>query len=244
MTLPTVSLMSLFQTGSHFGGGKSKLNPKLKSRVYSTKDGFCIIDLVKTIDSLNSLNEFFYNLGKTRKQVLIVGTFDHIKDYVPELSAKFLPSPMPYVNYRWLGGTLSNWSTIRRTLKTLEKIYSIENNSEFYEKLTRNEKLNLKTQKSRITKFVGGLQNLKNNRPGAVLVLDTYFNPIAIKEAESCGLPVIALSNTNSKFLPKYLKNLIVCNTNSRSTVEQITGYLVDSYNQGVNSTEEKKLTK
>lgn len=240
----SLSLMSLFEVGSHRGASKSKLNPRLKSKVFSIQKGLCVIDLVQTIDAINKASEFFYNLGKTRKQVLIVGTFDHIKDYVPELSNQFSGSPMPFVNYRWLGGTITNWSTIKKTLKTLEKIENIENNQEFYNSLTRNEKLNLRTKKKRISKFFEGLKNLKNNKPGAVLVLDTYFNAISIREAQIASVPVIAFSNTNSKYLPFSLDKLILCNTNSKATVEFICNQLVEAYNQGyLEATEAQTFT-
>jgi small subunit ribosomal protein S2 len=236
-----LSLMSLFEVGSQRGGSKSKLNPRLKSRVFAIQKGLCVIDLVQTKDSISKAEEFFYNLGKSKKQILIVGTFDHIKDYVPELSKQFAGSQMPFVNHRWLGGTLTNWATIKKTLKTLEKIEKIESDEDFYKALTRNEKLNLRTQKRRITKFFEGLKNLKNNKPGAVLVLDTYFNSISIKEAQVASVPTVALSNTNSKFLPTSLDKLILCNTNSRSAVELICQQLVKAYNQGLAESSELK---
>ncbi len=241
MYKPDISLMNLFETGSHFGGSKSKLNPQLKNFVHSIDNSLCIIDLVKTIDSLNKLCDFFYKLGKEKKQILIVGTFDHIKSYTLELSKQFSLGQMPYVNYRWLGGTLSNWSTIKKTLKTLEKIENIESNKDFYSKLTRNEKLNLRTKKNRISKFFNGLTNLKNNKPGCILVLDTYFNPVAVQEGEKNNVPVVCFTNTNSKTLPRDKSKLIVCNTNSVKTISLINKYLVDAYNKGYELKQEEK---
>jgi small subunit ribosomal protein S2 len=231
-----ISLMSLFEVGAHRGNRKSKLNPKLKPRVYGFSNSLCLINLVETNNSIDACSDFLYKLGQKRKQVLIVGTSKHIKDMVPEFAAQFENGQMPYVDNRWLGGTLSNWSTIKKTLKTLEKLENIESNKEFFAKLARNEQLNITRKKNKISKLFKGLVNLKNNRPGAILILDANSNDITIKESDSIKVPVIALSNTNTLTLPQDLKHTIVTNTNSINGIKLILDKLVQSYNDGLSA--------
>lgn len=236
-----ISLMNLFEVGAHRGNSRSKLNPKLKSRIYGYSQGLCIIDLVKTIDSINHVSELFTYLGEKRKQILIVGTSDHIKDEVSNFASAFEGSPMPYINHRWLGGTLTNWSTIKRTLKTLEKLENITKDEEFFAKLARNEQLNIKKEKESVSKFFSGLVNLKSNRPGAVFVIDGPNNAIAIKEAEIMKIPVIVLTNTSVKTLSSDISKTIVCNIYSSNAVKFIVKYLIEFYNKGLQSAIEKK---
>lgn len=234
--------MNLFELGTQRGNSRSKLNPKLKKRVFGFTQGLCIIDLVQTIDSISKTADFLSSLAEKKRQILLVGTSDHIKDSLSSYAAKFNSGLMPYINYRWLGGTLTNWSTIKKTLKTLEKLDNILENKEFFEKLSRNEQLNVIKKQERVAKFFAGLRPLRSNRPGAVIVVDGPNNAIAIKEAESVGVPVIVLTNTSIKILPKDLSNTITCNIHSISSVDFILNYLIESYNKGFAVGNEKRL--
>jgi small subunit ribosomal protein S2 len=231
--VPNLSLMSLFEIGAHRGGGKSKLNPKLKNKVYTIQNAMCVVDLVKTITSVEEITEFLFKLGQRKRQVLIVGTSEHIKQIVPEIASKFTIGEMPFINHRWLGGTLTNWSTIKKTLKTLEKLENIEKDEAFFKELARNEQLNVQNKQKKISKFFVGLKNMKSNRPGAVIVLDTAANAIAIKEAQAMKVPVISLASTSTKFLPNDLSKVVVCNTNSSNTVKLVLEQFVEAYNAG-----------
>jgi len=237
-----ISLMNLFELGTQRGNSRSKLNPKLKKRIFGYSQGLCVIDLVQTINTIQSTGDFLSSLAEKKRQVLLVGTSDHIKDSLAGYAAKFNSGLMPYINYRWLGGTLTNWSTIKKTLKTLEKLNNILENKEFFEKLSRNEQLNIIKQQSRVAKFFAGLQPLRSNRPGAVIVLDGPNNGIAIKEAESVGVPVIVLTNTSIKVLPQDLSHTITCNIHSITSVDFILNYLIDSYNKGFVIGNDKRL--
>lgn len=234
--------MNLFELGTHRGNSRSKLNPKLKKSVFGFTQGLCVIDLVHTIDSIQKTADFLSTLAEKKRQILLVGTSDHIKDNLQSYAAKFNSGLMPYVNYRWLGGTLTNWSTIKKTLKTLEKLDNIIENKEFFDKLSRNEQLNVIKKQSRVAKFFAGLRPLRTNRPGAIIVVDGPNNGIAIKEAELVGVPVIVLTNTSIKTLPKDLSNTITCNIHSISSIDFILNYLIDSYNQGFLVGNEKRL--
>ncbi|MBC7472050.1 MAG: 30S ribosomal protein S2 [candidate division SR1 bacterium] len=242
-----LSLMSLFQVGTHRGNKKSKLNPRLKSKVFGYDKGLCLINLVDTKDSLDTASQLLYRLGQKNKQLLIVGTSKHLKDLTVSF-AKSFTSAMPYVDTRWPGGTLTNYITIKKTLKALEKLQNIESNAEFFDKISKNQQLEIVREKEKKEKIFSGLVNLKNNRPGAVIVLDASENSIAIKEAEAVGIPVLALTNTSTVTLPKNLDYTILCNIHSIDAIKLILGELTNSYNKGsaviIDSAEENKEIK
>jgi small subunit ribosomal protein S2 len=228
-----LSLMSLFEVGAHRGNKKAKLNPRLKSRIYGFSNGQCLIDLVQTNQAIEEAAQLMFKLGQKKKQILIVGTAKHIKPLIQEFSERFQPDKMPYVNNRWLGGTLTNWSTVKKTLKELEKLVNIRGNSEFFEKISRNQQLEITREIDKKTRFVGGLQNLKSSRPGAVFVLDGSTDPVAMCEADCMNVPVISLVGTNVVTLPKDRTTTVLCNINSINAVTLVTEYLIDSYNRG-----------
>ena len=237
-----VSLMSLYQVGAQRGNRKSRLNPRIKTSVFSVVNGLCMIDLVKTQNSVDICSDLLYKLGQKKKQVLLVGTSKHLQSKIEEYSLQFNEAPMPYVNSRWLGGTLSNWSTIKKTLKTLEKHQKIEDNKDFFSKLSKNEQLSIVRKKEKIMKFFNGLTNLKTSKPGALLIIDAGQNQIAISEAEKVGIPIIVLTNTSTSKLPKDLKYTIVCNINSAKAVDILVVKLIQAYNNGLLNTPQTKV--
>lgn len=242
-----LSLMSLFQVGAHRGNKKSKLNPRLKSKVFGYDKGLCLINLVDTKSSLEMASQLLCKLGQKNKQLLIVGTSKHLKDLTVGFAKRFTSS-MPYVDTRWPGGTLTNYTTIKKTLKALEKLQNIESNEDFFDKISKNQQLEIVREKEKKEKIFSGLVNLKNNRPGAVIVLDASENSIAIKEAEAMNIPVLALTNTSTVTLPKNLDYTILCNIHSIDAIKLILDELVSSYNKGsaviVDTTEENKEIK
>jgi small subunit ribosomal protein S2 len=235
-----ISLMQLFEVGAHRGNSRSKTNPKLRPRVHGFANGISVIDLVKTIESLYKAEEFMYSLGKKRKQILVVGTSKHIREKTSEVASQFKPKAMPFVDNRWLGGTLTNWSTIRKTLKTLQKLESIEQDEKFFKGLARNERLRISRQKEKIERSFGGLRTLKNDKPAALFMLDIDHNPIAVKEANIKNIPVVGLANTKAEVLPKTLENVVVSNVNSINTVDFLVERMVKAYNEGFESTLEQ----
>ena len=236
-----LSLANLYQLGAHRGNSKSKLNPKLKNRIHSYSSNLCTIDLVSTIDSITKVKDLFHKLGQKKKQILIVGTSNYITNDVVEFSKTFNGAEMPFVNVRWLGGTLTNWTTIRKSLKVLEKLESIKADEKFFLTLARNEQLRISRKIEKMGKFFDGLKNLKTNKPGAILVLDASQNDIAIKEAELIGCPVVALTNTFIQTLPQKLDYTVLCNNHSKTAVDFILKEFADSYNQGLVAVQEAK---
>jgi small subunit ribosomal protein S2 len=238
-----ISLMDLFKVGSHRGNKKQKLNPKLRSFVYGAKQGLSLIDLAKMQDSLARIEELLFSLGKTRKQVLIVGTQKHVQTKVKELAAAMGAKGMPFINQRWLGGTLTNWATVKKTLKTLEKNEKILENAEFFATLSRNEQLNITRETEKLRQIFGGLVDLRSNRPGAVLVLDGENNHVAIQEADAMKVATISLLNTASVSLPSHLDFALVCNNNSKLLIDLLSGRFADAYNNGLAEAAEVQTT-
>jgi small subunit ribosomal protein S2 len=228
-----VSLMSLFTVGAHRGNKKSKLNPRLKSRVFGYDKGLCLINLVETKSSLEKACELMTSLGKKRKQILVVGTSKHLQEATREFAKAFNIGVMPYVDTRWPGGTLTNYTTIKKTLKSIEKLKSMMENKEFFEKLPKNQQLEINKELVKKEKIFSGLVQLKNNKPGAVVILDSGENTIAIKEAQMMNVPVIALTNTSTVTLPENLDYTVLCNINSIKTIHLFIQELVGSYNAG-----------
>jgi small subunit ribosomal protein S2 len=228
-----ISLMSLYEVGAHRGNKKSRLNPRLKKRVYGVDNGLSIIDLVQTKKSIDNITDFLKELGRKRRQILVVGTSKHLVNITADTTNLFKNGPMPYVNYRWLGGTLTNWSTIKKTLDSLNKLRSMEKDETFLHKLSKNEQLSIKREKIKLEKFFAGLVSLKSNKPGAVMVLDAPNNPIAIQEAEKMNIPVIALTNTGTVSLPENISYTVVANINSLKTMNLLLAKFVDAYNSG-----------
>jgi small subunit ribosomal protein S2 len=252
MNTNQISLMSLFQVGAHRGNRKSRLNPRLRSKIHAYAKGLCLIDLTQTNQSIDISTDILKKLGSKKRQILIVGTSKHISPLVEEFSKKFT-LPMPYVNNRWLGGTLTNWSTIRKTLKDKERKEKMVANQDFFSKLARNEQLGIERQLQKLRSIFDGLVSMKTNRPGAIIVLDADENKVSIKEAQNLGVPVIALTNTSTVFLPNNLDSTICINTNSTKAVELVLAHLAEAYNSGfeaavnavvVNKEEKKEINK
>jgi small subunit ribosomal protein S2 len=244
MSVP-LSLMSLFNSGAHRGNKRSRVNPIFKSNIYGyDSNGIAIINLANSLDSIESSVELLKTIAVKKKQVLLVGTANHIKKYIPQFSESFTNGPMPYVDNRWLGGTLTNWPTVKKTLKSLEKLESIINNQDFYTSLSRNEQLNLQREREKILKFFRGLVYLKGSKPGCVIVLDSFYDPIAIKEAELLKIPVILLTSTHSKVVPNNMNYTTIINTNSVKVIKSIVEYFISEYNKSLAKSVEITITK
>lgn len=233
MSTNQLSLMDLYKIGSHRGNKASKLNPKLKKYVYGSKNGMSLIDLALMQTKLEHVESFLKHLGKTGKQVVIVGTSLHLKD-TAERIANEMGKGMPYVTNRWLGGTLTNWATVKKTLKTLEKNDAIINNEKFFKELSRNEQLILTRETDKLRKIFGGLTTLKSNRPYGLIVLDAAENIVAIKEADLMKVPTIALANTGALDLPSDLQYTLVANNNSTKLLDLLADRFVTAYNSGI----------
>jgi small subunit ribosomal protein S2 len=185
-------MKSLLESGVHFGHQTKRWNPKMSRYIFSQRNGIHIIDLQKTSTCIVEAYEAARATVKEGKSILFVGTKKQAQ-LVIETEAK--RCGMPYVNNRWLGGMLTNFSTIKKSIATLKRIEKMENDGTF-ESMTKKEVSLLTKQKTKLEKNLGGIKDMKD-LPGALFVIDTKKEAIAVTEAKKLGIPVIAVVDTN-----------------------------------------------
>ncbi len=190
--MSVVTMKSLLESGVHFGHQTKRWNPKMARFIFSQRNGIHIIDLQKTSACIVEAYDAVRAVVKQGKTVLFVGTKKQAQQAI-ETEAK--RCGMPYINNRWLGGMLTNFSTIKKSISTLKKIEKMENDGTF-ESLTKKEVSLLTKQKIKLEKNLGGIKDMKD-LPGAIFIIDTKKEAIAVAEAKRLGIPVIAVVDTN-----------------------------------------------
>ena len=190
--MSVVTMKSLLESGVHFGHQTKRWNPKMARFIFSQRNGIHIIDLQKTSACIIEAYDAARAVVKQGKTILFVGTKKQAQQAI-ETEAK--RCGMPYINHRWLGGMLTNFSTIKRSISTLKKIEKMENDGTF-ESLTKKEVSILTKQKEKLEKNLGGIKDMKD-LPGALFIIDTKKEAIAVAEAKRLGIPVIAVVDTN-----------------------------------------------
>jgi len=190
--LAVVTMKNLLESGVHFGHQTKRWDPRMKKYIFAERNGIHIIDLQKTIASIKEAYEVVRQTVLSGRSVLMVGTKKQAQQTV-EREAK--RAGMFYVNNRWLGGMLTNFSTIRKSILRLNKIEKMEVDGTF-ESLTKKEISRLMKEKSRLEKNLGGIKEMKNP-PGIIFIIDTRKEAIAVAEALRMGIPIIAIVDTN-----------------------------------------------
>ena len=188
-----VSMKTLLETGVHFGHRTPKWNPKMAPFIFTERNGIHIIDLQQTIVNLNSYYDMIRDIIAKGGTVLFVGTKRQAQETVAAESTR---AHMPYVNHRWLGGTLTNWKTIRERIDTLKKLEKRRDAGEF-DLLTKKEGLVLSRKIEKLQLRLGGIREMKR-LPELLIVVDTIREATAVKEANILNIPVLALADTNS----------------------------------------------
>lgn len=216
----------LFAAGTHYGYGRSRRHPSTSSYIYATKGGGDIIDLEKTLFLLGKAREFTKNLGSRGKTILFVGTKPEAKEAVKKAA---LSLAMPYVVSRWIGGTLSNFSEIKKRIAELED-YHKESAVGGLEKYTKKERLVMAKKMEKLEIYYGGLLGLKK-LPDAIFMIDSRAENIAATEALAAGIPVVALANSDSNI--KGVGYPILGNDASVPSIELITQAIVQAYQAG-----------
>ncbi len=193
MALPTFTMRQLMEAGVHFGHNARRWNPKMQEYIFGEKDNVHIIDLGKTVPALYRAMQAVRDVAAAGGKVLFVGTKKQASERIAEAAGK---CGQYYVNYRWLGGTLTNWSTVSQSIKTLKDIEAREEKGE-YEGLTKKERLNLARTKEKLVRSLGGIKNM-GSIPDIMIVVDVPKESLAIKEAKKLGIPVVAICDTNA----------------------------------------------
>jgi small subunit ribosomal protein S2 len=187
----SVSMKQLLEAGVHFGHQTRRWNPKMALYIFGERNGIHIIDLQKTVKKLKEAYQFVKDLAASGETIVFVGTKKQAQDAIKEEADR---CGMPYVNYRWLGGMLTNFTTIKKSigyLKELESISEQEMNDR-----SKKEQAGLNKDKSKLQRSLGGIKNV-GKLPGAIFVIDTKKEHIAVQEARKLGIPVIAVVDTN-----------------------------------------------
>ncbi|HZA55442.1 MAG TPA: 30S ribosomal protein S2 [Candidatus Udaeobacter sp.] len=188
-----ISMKQLLEAGVHFGHQTSRWNPKMKPYIFGARNGIHIIDLQQTVTMFKELEGVVRSLAASGGHVLFVGTKKQAQEAIKEEAER---CGMFYVHNRWLGGTLTNFSTIRQSIERLRKLEEMENDPKIIEALTKKEMLGLRREKEKLEQSLGGIKGMKK-LPDAIFVVDPKQEEIAVKEARKLGVPVIAVVDTN-----------------------------------------------
>ncbi|HSP86510.1 MAG TPA: 30S ribosomal protein S2 [Ignavibacteriaceae bacterium] len=229
-----VDLTQLIEAGAHFGHLTRRWNPKMKPFIFMEKNGIHIIDLKKTQTYLVDAAENFSKLVADGKKVLFVGTKKQAKGVI-ESEAK--RAEMNWVSERWLGGMLTNFSTIRKSIKRLNNIEKQETDGTF-DKITKKERLFLTREKDKLKKILEGVETM-SRLPGALFIVDIKKETIAVKEAKRLNIPVFAIVDTNCD--PDEVDHIIPANDDAVKTIELIIKNMADAVIAGTAKAKELK---
>jgi small subunit ribosomal protein S2 len=229
----TISMQDLFQVGAHFGHQTRFWNPKMKPYIFGERHKVHIIDLEKTVplyqDAVNFLSKTVYNGGK----VLFVGTKRVAQDLVKEQAARL---GMPYVNHRWLGGMLTNYKTVRQSVKRLRDLEKMFEEG-IEQRLVKKEALTLRREMEKLERSLGGVKNM-GGLPDALFLIDSTQENIAIQEAKRLGIPVVCIVDTNSS--PDDIDYIIPANDDAKRALALYLQGVGDALEVAVQDAREK----
>ncbi|MCU0463489.1 MAG: 30S ribosomal protein S2, partial [Anaerolineae bacterium] len=221
-----VTMRDLLETGVHFGHRTQKWNPKMAPFIYAARNGIHIIDLRQTFTNLNSFYDMVVEISRKNGTVLFVGTKRQAQETVAVEAAR---CGMPYVNQRWLGGTLTNWRTIKDRIETLKKLEIRREKGEF-KLLTKREALMLEREIIKLNERLGGIREMRR-LPELIVVVDTKREETAIKEANSLNIPVMALVDTNAD--PDVIDYILPGNDDAMRAIKLVVGAVADAVLEG-----------
>ena len=225
--MPTVaSIEDLLKSGAHFGHLTRRWNPKMKDFIFMQRNGIHIIDLKKTQNYLKEALEEIQKLSRAGKTILFVGTK---KQSTEIIKTEAVRCGMPYITHRWLGGMLTNFSTVRKSISRMEEIERMKTDGTFKE-LTKKEGLMLSREQEKLENTLGGIANM-SRLPGAIFVVDIQKEHLAVSEAIKLHIPIIAMVDTNSD--PDIPDFIIPCNDDSARTIQLISSQISDAIIEG-----------
>lgn len=233
-----ITLKDLLDSGVHFGHQLRRWNPKSKGFVYDNRHGLSIIDLTKTHACLKTATEFLEDLVATGGDVLFVGTKRQAQDIVREAATTL---HMPFCANRWMGGCLTNFATIRRSLEKYKRYLAMDTDGSMNKLANKKEEAAIRREMSRMHRNFEGLLNM-NDRPAALFVVDTKTEYIAVEEARRLGIPVVALVDTNSD--PSLVTYPIPGNDDASKSIRIIVETVMQAIENGLRRREEIKAKK
>jgi small subunit ribosomal protein S2 len=230
-------MRELLESGVHFGHQTRRWNPKMKPYVFGARNGIYIIDLQKTVDQTRAACAFASSVCAEGKKVLFVGTKKQAKEVVEEEAKR---SGMYFVTNRWLGGMLTNYQTVKASIDRLKKIEALKASAE-WDEVPKKEQSKYDRELDKLQKSLGGIQDMKK-LPGAIFVIDTEKEHIAVKEAKKLGIPTIAVVDTNCD--PSNIGYVIPGNDDAIRSIKLFARLIADSCLEGAKTFQEKLRAK
>lgn len=220
--MSVISMKQLLEAGVHFGHPTRKWNPKMKKYIFTARNDIYILDLELTVGLVDEAYAFIKSVVESGKNILFVGTKKQAKDAVIEEAKR---CDMFYMGNRWLGGTLTNFKTIRNRIERLAKLNQMEKSGEF-DLLPKKEVMKLKAERDKLEENLGGIKEMRT-LPGALFVVDPKKEYIAVREARSLGIPIVGLVDTNCD--PDDVDYVIPGNDDAIRAVKLIAGAMADA---------------
>jgi small subunit ribosomal protein S2 len=225
-------MKELLEAGVHFGHQTRRWNPKMKPYIFGKRNGIHIVDLQKTLHHFEDAAEFIRDLATNGRNVLFVGTKRQAQDAIREEAER---CGMFFMNHRWLGGTMTNFKTIRKSIQKFKEIEKTLSNEDSH--LTKKEIIRLERQRRKMDRAFGGIKDMEG-LPDALFVVDTVHEHIAIKEANRLGIPVVAVVDTNSD--PEEVDFPIPGNDDAIRAIRLFTSRIADNVLEGLNLADER----
>ncbi len=233
--MATITMKELLEAGVHFGHQTKRWDPRMKEYIFGERNGIYIIDLQKTLKMFKDASKYVTDLTAQGKVILFVGTKRQAQDAIAEEATR---AGMFYINNRWLGGLLTNWVTVQKSVKRLQELDEMATDGR-YELLTKKEVIRLERERKHLQANLAGIKNMKR-LPDALFVIDSNNEAIAVKEARKLGIPVVAVVDTNCD--PTVVDYVIPGNDDALRAIRLFASKIADSVVEGVHMAGDKQI--
>jgi len=233
--LATITMKELLEAGVHFGHQTKRWDPRMKEYIFGERNGIYIIDLQKTLKMFKDAAKYVTDVAAQGKIILFVGTKRQAQDAIAEEATR---CGMFYINNRWLGGLLTNWVTVQKSVKRLQELDEMATDGR-YELLTKKEVIRLERERKHLQANLAGIKNMKR-LPDALFVIDSNNEAIAVKEARKLGIPVVAVVDTNCD--PTVVDYVIPGNDDALRAIRLFASKISDSIIEGVQLVGDKQF--
>ena len=232
--MANITMKELLEAGVHFGHQTKRWNPKMKEFIYGERNGIYIIDLQKTLKMFKEASKFVQDLAAEGRIILFVGTKRQAQDAIAEEAQR---CSMFYVNQRWLGGLLTNWATVQKSVKRLKELDEMATDGR-YDLLPKKEVIKLERERKHLQANLAGIKNM-TRLPDAIFVIDSNKEQIAVRESRKLGIPVVAVVDTNCD--PSEVDYVIPGNDDALRAIRLFTSKISESIAEGVHARDDKQ---
>ncbi len=233
--MANITMKELLEAGVHFGHQTKRWNPRMKEFIFGERNGIYIIDLQKTLKMFKEASKFVQDLAAAGRVILFVGTKRQAQDAIAEEAQR---CSMFYVNQRWLGGLLTNWVTVQKSVKRLKELDEMATDGR-YDLLPKKEVIKLERERKHLQANLAGIKNM-SRLPDAIFVIDSNKEQIAVREARKLGIPVVAVVDTNCD--PSEVDYVIPGNDDALRAIRLFTSKIAESIAEGVNLIGDKQM--